>query len=421
MAIYPYAILPAIPTSQATVCWIDTNNVGNDMHLWYGHESVLADKTQLPGDNHWIYTAKISGLERNTKYSAEIREGESVISSVSFKTFPSMLSTELKIVHVSDLHIDDSNGMNNANEMDVIASNNPDALLISGDSFTYATEVSTTNRDKWIGFFSNYISKLNTSKEHLVPILHAPGNHEVGNHTWTGTGSVTPSAGLFQSFFDNPKNLNPVGENYGQITFGNYLQVIALDTHSALPGTVGSWLADNVSSSIPVCIPFYHSPMLPGGEREANDLTLQESLRSAWAKIFSDSESIKFTLCGHIHLRKRSVPYQVVGTDPGGNNFDLGDGNYLKESAGGTIEIGDGYRSDRSTWSQWYLAATGTGKQYKLITIGPGNIKLEAKDTADTSFYTQNWNFSYPYIDISGRTIKKILSGGVERYIREVR
>ncbi|MEW7279673.1 fibronectin type III domain-containing protein [Aquimarina sp. 2201CG1-2-11] len=147
-----------------------------------------------------IHTAKITGLQPNTKYYYKVRTSSGALSSLyNFRTHPSAASEEsLKFVAMSDMQRD-SNNPNVFKSIveqgvSVVANNSYpngiedlDAILIPGDLVVQSTHSSWKNE-----FFdpSNAITP-------YLPVYPAPGNHDV-----LGSGGL----GLFLKYFDLPRN-----------------------------------------------------------------------------------------------------------------------------------------------------------------------------------------------------------------------
>jgi hypothetical protein len=384
MSVHPYALAGADET-QLFVCWVDDDGDGSEQTLDVtGVDTFPETGEQLPGDgDEYAYHAHVTGLTAGTTYAASIGALE-----FSIRTLPSALpGGGLRIGVISDIHIDAV--MTDDADFQTLADYEPDLVLLVGDILTWAdgdggslTQAQKTAQ--YVRFFADYVSRLNTVAGHLVPLVNTPSNHDVGNHNWDGTGAVTPDAGYYQLLWPSLPALDPVGENYASVKAGYYLQVLALDTHSALPLDTGAWIASAIDPEALVCIPIHHSPLLPGTDRLSNDPDLQERLRNAWCARLYAAPNVRATFCGHIHTRKVSRPW-ALGTGAGAvNTFDAnGEKLFAAASGSGIVEFGDGWQEDRPPDNpRWYLEGNEAvaDKQWYAVTIATNSMTVEERD-----------------------------------------
>lgn len=395
MPVHPYATLAPDPTTVAVVSWLHEGGDGSGHTLTINGQPHAATGEDFFGSGTYLYEVEVSGLSPGTLYEGVIDYGGAGGEAVSVRTLPSDPGDGVRIAFVSDMHIDetaDPTSMLGDEEIQPLADKEPDILVVGGDMTTNGSAQNPENRDDWIRFFRDYISRVNQAKGSLVPILYVVGNHDVGNSSWEGTGSVTPAAGFVQTVFKYPRDLDPVGENYGAVAVSDYMQLIALDTHSALPENVGSWLEGAISDEVSFVLPFHHSPLLASSQRWANDPALRGRLREEWAEHLAGADNIYAHFCGHIHCRKRSVPWGVVDGDPGGDRFDLGGDKYLTQVGVGLIEFGDGWRSNRSPWTRWWLAYTqNDAQQFFTIDVTTEQMTVRSFDRDGEQFFEQSF------------------------------
>ena len=389
--IYPYAVLAEDPTSEAVVCWVDDRDGadGSSQTLDYdgGSESVSGDGVPESDGDAYLYEAEITGLSPDTEYGGTI-DGE---LDVSWRTLPDTLDSgeELTIVATSDLHVDQDYGMDDPDDFAPLVEQDSDVLLIAGDMVTWGDEQDETATNEWLRFWREYIAQFNEDAR-LVPMLTVPGNHEVGNHTWRGDPddeSVDPEAGYFQFWFRNPPELEPSGENYGSVTIGGYLQILALDTHSAFPEDVEAWLADEIDETVDNVLPIHHSPLVGSGNRSSADWDLQPLLMGKWGKLFSDTENVEATICGHLHVRKRGSGYSVVENEPDGFAKSVSNGNWLQVDPDGVVEYGEGWAGDRSPRQREFVDGKAVGdyeptsNQFYRIKVGNPTLTVAELDS----------------------------------------
>ena len=371
--ILPYAQLAQYPAKQMWVAWIDedTSRANTSQTLAYRelgtsdtYISTNSTRTEIPTTGgKYKHEVFIDNLRPDTEYEGVIN-GE---KSVYFKTFPSRIwRTSLKVCVVSDIHMDTrtSGGMQNGSEMAEIRHKNPSALLIAGDIVTWGNS-STQNATEtqivtdWLTFFSDHVQELNGESADLIPLYIVPGNHEVGNNTWDGTGNVYPDDGFLQFFFSNIKSVDVTETNYGSVHLPRVLQIIGLDTHSSHAPTQGEWLPSVLRTDNYAHLSILHNGFFPGGSRVAEDIVNSGRFRKEISHQLARLKTKSFAFSGHIHTEKRTVPMRWVVEEPSsGSYFDLEGNGYLIESNQeemGIIEFGEGYRTNRSILTGWYL------------------------------------------------------------------
>jgi hypothetical protein len=401
--INPYAQLASDPTSQIYISWIDEgSNLGATQTLEYrevgkpDYTNVTDNGVAIPnGGGNYKYEVFLTTLTPNTEYEGNIKTGEDTVA-IRFKTLPTRLwRTEVKVFLLSDIHIDDRTpgGMQNGSEMLEVNALTPDVLVINGDIVTWGYEgnpsgnTMTTTASEWVDFFSEHINALNGENNYLVPIIISPGNHEVGNRFFTGSGSTSPSAGFVQFFFSNVKDIEPVGKNYGKFSFGNYLDILCLDSHSAETSEVKEWVQNNLTDDTHTTITFQHNPMFPAGSRVSEDLTLSENMRNDYGRLLLKSPTVKVCFGGHLHVNKTTKALTTVSSEPSGSDFfSLGDGDYVVSAQEGDtalVEYGEGYRNNLNfiSGSLWYLDTSleddDTYNVGYLLTLNKDNLRVE--------------------------------------------
>lgn len=237
----------------------------------------------------------------------------------------------------------------------------------------------------WYGTLNQY---------RLYPVLPIPGNH-----TWDGTGSVNPEQGVFQFFYGYPRYLDPVGENYSEVTIGDYLQLLALDTHSAYPEDVADWVAGAINENVLCTIPYHHSPMLTGGNRrQPEDDELQELLRDEWLWLLWDDEAVLCHFAGHIHLREYTVPYEVVDEEPTAGDYialDGGADGYLvanDDTNDYRMQFGTGYRANRSYDDEWFTDYIAEKNQFYSVTLTSSQLEVRELDGAGNQYESHTFS-----------------------------
>ena len=390
-----YGVLAEDPTAEAIICWVDDREGadGSEQALEYDDGSESATGEEVPeSDGAYKYEVEITGLNPDTEYSGTI-DGE---KTIQWRTLPDSLDDdELTVVVMSDIHVyagdyvDTLEGdvLEEPEDIQPMADEDPDIVLVAGDFISNADDVESDRTEDWLRFLDEMVDDV-LNEDRIRPILAAPGNHDVGNHSFDGTGNVDPETGYFQFLFSNPKNLEPVGENYGEITVGDYLQLLALDTHSAFPEDVGEWLEGAIDETVNHVIPFHHSPFMGGGERQSADLDLQERLRNEWGAHFYEAENIYTQFSGHVHVHSQSVPWAILDEEPGRPSKEVetdGGTKYLAGAQGNQLpqsvtEFGQGYPSHRSLRDGWWLEFTEENNQFYSVSVGEESMTVSQLD-----------------------------------------
>lgn len=392
--VVPYSVLAEDPTTEALIYWIDDRDEarGSEQTIRFGADDADLDREVRDADPRAVpelegtyrYVAAIDGLVPNTRYHAEIREGRDVLETCQWVTLPASLDERpVRVVVHSDWHTDREGSpyMNDPRDVDVIWAEEPDISLFAGDYLTFAANRNEANAAEWIGIFREYYGRYD--EQELVHTLAVPGNHEVGNHQWNGTKAerVAPDAGYYQFFYGHPRLLEPVGENYGQITVGDFLQILALDTHSAYPEDVGEWIGAHLDEEVTLCLPFQHEGFVQLGDRDAN--ALRDAVRRAWFRTLYEAPNVYFWQHGHVHTEGRTKPLQVVDERPAGDAFfELDDGYVVSAPtpAHGLSGFGEGWRDDRPRSDEWYVERVQPAKSFTLVTLSSTSIDLEVID-----------------------------------------
>lgn len=388
--VIPYSNLAEDPTTEVVIYWIDERDEadGSAQSIHYGDdesdltESVTDnDPDEVPElDGTWVYVAVIDELDADTRYYAEIRDdSDDVLETCQWVTLPNSLdSRDITVAVSSDWHTDHSGSqyMNDPEDVDVIWGQDPDLHLFVGDYNTTVDSESQSNAEDWVRIFREYYDRYDD--EELVHILAVPGNHEVGNHQWDGTDaeSVDPDRGYFSFFYGHPRLLDGPG-NSGAVTVGDYLQVLALDTHSAFPSEVGDWVADAIDETVELVIPFQHEGFAQLGHRDDNDLT--DNVRRGWFDTLYSADNVYFWQHGHVHTEGRTVPFKKVDDEPSHDEyFELDDGYVVEgETHDGITGFGEGWRDDRSLRDEWYVERVQQNKNFSLVTLSNPSVQLQ--------------------------------------------
>lgn len=386
-----YALLPPDPTTQAHLVVITKASEGL-LTLSVAGQSVEVVGAQIPSRSEYIYHFRVSGLRPGRLHSWSI---SGVGDGLPLRTLPgAMPPSGLTGVILSDIHTGGS-GMGSPGDMDVVGAQAPDFALLAGDhANAFRENYSANNGAFWITMAQDYLSRLSTT--FLAPIFAVPGNHDVGNHQWDGTGSVNPDGTYFRTFFPNGADMAPTGANHAAPLLGDWMQVLGVDTHSATVATTAEWAPGAHNDTVPVCLPIQHSPTVSANIRGSNDPALQAALRDALYRLFIEADNILFGVAGHVHARTRSKPLGIVEDDPGGSdNFELSAGGFVvAQESGGYIEAGQGWQNNRNNadTQPWFLDYAARGEpSFQRIDISQGSFRFRTIRDNGATVLDQTW------------------------------
>ena len=402
-----YALVTEDPACSAHIALVVDGDQG-ELELKCGEATASDSGQQIPGRDEYIYHFRVSGLSSDTVYEVTV-DG---LLDAEIKTAPYYLPEEgVRIVAIGDPHVElDSSNMpcmDDPSDMDDVTAEKPDYFLIAGDGVYASTdgEFSSSNGEKWITAFRDYFSKIKQGKR-LIPIFYTPGNHDVGNHNWDGTGSTSPFETYFNVFCPNNQDMGQSGNNNASSMLGNWCQLLAIDTHSARASETREWMDDGViNPQVPVVIPFYHSPLCSADIRLSNDLALQENLRNAVFRAFHEHSNVRFGFSGHIHTRTRTKRLTVTEEEPAGDYFELTDpdgnneGYVVVTGSGGFTEIGQGYRKGRTDGNKtlWFLEyADNSEYNWNVVDITPDEVKVKTRGHGDKTYWTRTHEIAAP-------------------------
>ena len=387
-----YAQLTDDPASSVWLSVITSDGaLGETLAVEYGHDAGDLNFTKgLPGQkiperDEWIYQGKLAGLKpgRLVFWQTALHS-----DPVPLKTLPNTLSETLRLMVMSDIHIENGDAhMNSPEEMEPAAAEKPDAVLFAGDLVeSFSESYGETRGGFWIQLFRDYLNQLH--HDFIPPMTNVPGNHDVGNHSWEGSDgeSIDPDGTYFRVFWKAISEIDPQGVNYAAIPLGDYAMALGIDTHSEYPSQTGQWVG-SVDTSAPCVIPFHHSPLVADDiRRSPEDQNLQQRLRNALFRFYRESRSIQFSIAGHIHVRTRTVPLEITETDPQTDEaFVLSDANgdpdgWVVQGSEGHQEIGQGYTDNRNGGNEgaWFLETSTLGeKHYNIVEISRGSVVVK--------------------------------------------
>jgi hypothetical protein len=239
-------------------------------------------------------------------------------SAYDFPLLSSKVSTEFTFLHASDTHISENSLDRMEKLREIVAANNPDFVLITGDLVKDALRVSEKEAS---GFYQLYLNEI---EKFSVPVWSVPGNHEIfGIERHLSLVSKThPLYGkkMYQHFLGP----NYYSFNYGRVHFVGLDDVDYEDLwyYGHVDSTQLAWLeADlaNVPSAKPI-ITFNHIPFYSGGlsteaftetgsdrtlERENGVLQFRHVVSNAHEVVgLIKTHPYPIALSGHYHVRQ---------------------------------------------------------------------------------------------------------------------
>jgi len=187
---------------------------------------------------------------------------------------------------------------------------------------------------RWYEFFDSMKKSLVAADRRLIPVLAAPGNHEVAggyvdsvaktaNKPYSRTDDELRRkvAPYYLSFFATPGQ-----PGYGVVDFGDYLSILLLDSGHLNPvdGLQATWIDGVLAqrAKVPHIFPAYHVPGFPTF-RPLTDKS-GAAIREHWAPLF-EKHRLSVVFENHDHNFKRTFPIRGGKTDPEGVVY-LGDG-----------------------------------------------------------------------------------------------
>ena len=410
-AVYPYALLQPNPTTAVGISWIDaTGDGGGPQTIRYGqvdddleHRERDAGRRLTTTADVYVYHTQLTGLDPGSRYAVEIEASETVCHA--FETLPAERPDTIRIGVTSDHHPwREGIGMAAVGRgpavMEAFGELEYDLIISPGDWLTHTFDGTASDADDWLRWWAEYGRPMDQSKLH--PRFVVPGNHEIAAnipHTWNGRKVdwdgelLSPDAGHFQQLYPNLKALEPVGENYGAITVGDYLQLVGLDSYSAFPADQTEWLEETIDETVDHCIPVHHTPLLPGASRGGDELN--QTVREAWARPLYEARNTSFSIVGDNHCRKYTYPWRVVDAQPDHESWlDLGGDGYLVVDETDAdprrmYEYGDGWPNARTAdptdgngkTVTWYLEYT----EYENVDETQFHtVEISSSDDAET-------------------------------------
>ena len=259
--------------------------------------------------NSVVHVAHIEGLRSDSGYIFQIEGSQ---EKYQFRTLPSQLSREVRFVVGGDIfyyrNLDNFVKMNQ-----VIGDDDPDFVVLGGDiAYTKGSKRAKKDRtwelNRWLEFFKTMAGTMKGKENRVIPMIPVIGNHDVGSHQVEGE--------LFYEIFPFPEE----GKSYRKMVFGNYLDLVLLDTGHTWPieGDQTQWLKKNLDvDKAPYLFAVYHIASYPSHYNYEG--AVPKLMRKEWSPLFEEAH-MTAVFENHNHLLKRTKPMNGV--------VYLGDGSW---------------------------------------------------------------------------------------------
>ena len=332
------------PLTTMTIQWHTLNDLNPDGAVLYREEdssdewlSVTGSVRDMPvtDNNRKIHWTKLEGLNPETGYEFKFN-GDTLGAQYKFKTLPANLEggKEIRIASSSDAHgTPDTNILTLSKCMGGTVPEGFDADLIVGvGDYTYDDgEVGLSYTQLWINLLNVFTQSFINSEGYLIPFIPAIGNHDTLRQK--NSSILAPgNAPNFESLFAFPTQPLVDGIQYpfyGHLEFGDYLQLMVLDTSwgsqshwSELTPWIQSKIRPDIKHILPVChVPHYSYRM---GTESKDTSRIQ-----AWCPIFENA-GVNVMLEGHNHNYARTYEIKndtIVPDNSGGIKF-VGQGTW---------------------------------------------------------------------------------------------
>lgn len=313
-------------------------------------------------DGRWVHWIDLTGLEPGRRYWFVVGSEEDGFSAErSFRTLPDD-DSPIRFVAGGDLGIGPAVRDLHAHA----AARRPQFALIGGD-LAYVNGVLEEVAD-WDDWFDQWTEVMVTPDGLTVPMVLAPGNHEVRGGYLGGP----QRAPFYMGFFAQP------GEpSFFRTQFGELMALYTLDTgHVVAHEEQVAWLDAAMSrdAGLPYRFAQYHIPMYPSHrDYDGNSMLLA---REHWLPVF-DRHGLTAAFENHDHTFKRTHPLRGDERVPDGEK--------------GTLYFGDGAwgRGDRPVRlsDRWYLAAQGANRHVWIVDVRRDGVEYRAVDTRGGVFH----------------------------------
>jgi acid phosphatase type 7 len=331
------------------------------------------ERIAFPFSDRTIHRVGLGGLAPDSEYRIRFGPGS---REFTLRTMPSELSRPVRFAAGGDLR-HSQEWMEQMSR--VVMRYDPDFILVAGD-LAYAD-----GRDdrvyRWHEWFDAYRNALIAEDGRLVPMLLAPGNHEVRGGYWFRDEAYEPTAAhrariapYYFSVFAFPGQ-----PGYGVIDVGDYLSVLLLDSDHTGPieGAQTAWLERTLRArrGRPHLVPTYHVPAYPSVRPFAGEVN--ERVRDNWVPLF-ERYGVRTVFEAHDHAYKRTHPIRDGAVADDGIVY-IGDGAW----GVGVREIGSRREEGEDAW---YMLRGEAVRHAVIVTLEDDEIEIVAVSEAGEVF-----------------------------------
>jgi acid phosphatase type 7 len=355
------------PTTTMTIDWHTLpaeEDRPSQLRYWADGESskqmATGDARPFPHSDRTIHRVQVQGLEPDTVYLFDFGDDSPVFR---FRTMPESADEPIFFLAGGDVRHSQSMMAGTTGQ----AMRHSPAFIALGGDLAYANG-DPGSVGRWYEWFEVVRTGLVSGEGRVIPILAAPGNHEVqgGYHTNASGYEQTDAwraeiAPFYYELFAFPGQ-----PGYQVLDFGDYMSFVLLDTHhtNPIPGAQTEWLAQVLEErrQVPHVFPIYHVPAYPSHRSYGGGVS--GLVRQHFVPLF-EASSVRTAFENHDHLYKRTVP--------------LLEG---EESAEGLVFLGDGAWgvSTREPNNEWYLAEVVQIRHFIVATIEGDAQRFRAFD-----------------------------------------
>jgi len=308
-------------------------------------------------EDTWIYRVELTGLEPGSLYEFQLSQGG---RTYRFQTMPKDLRKPLRFASGGDVR-HEREMMERMNRL--VVQFDPDFIVWGGD-LAYA-DGRPDRAYRWVDFLDVMMRTLVTAEGRVIPVLAAPGNHEVRGGYHHNSEVYAPGPEWQREFAPYYFSLLafPGHPGHGVLDFGDYLSILLLDTDHTGPieGAQTAWLRASLLDrvNVPHVFPVYHVPAYPSVRSPSGRTT--QRVRDNWVPLF-DEFGVRVAFEAHDHTFKRTHPLRGGAIHPAGVVY-MGDGAWGVRNR----VIGASHPE-----AAWYLDRALTDRHFSLVTLhGP--------------------------------------------------
>ncbi len=321
-------------------------------------EGPSPDRSPFPHvEETFIHRIELTDLEPGTEYEFRLAEGG---RTYRFRTMPADLRSPVRFASGGDVR-HEREMMERMNR--VVVPYDPDFILWAGD-LAYADGI-PERAYRWVDFLDVMMRSLVTSEGRAIPVLAAPGNHEVRGGFHRNSEAYAPGPEWQREFAPYYFALFafPGHPGYGVMDFADYLSILLLDTDHTGPieGAQTEWLRSTLEArtEVPHVFPAYHVPAYPSVRNPQGGVSTR--VRELWTPLF-DEFGVRVAFEAHDHTFKRTHPIRGGAVHPAGVVY-MGDGAWGVRNR----VIGASHPEPA-----WYLDRALTDRHFSLVTLhGP--------------------------------------------------